>query len=539
MGRKMERIAVYSRKSKFTGKGESIGNQIEMCKEYIRVHHGEDAIVSIYEDEGFSGGSLERPKFQQMMSDIREGKIDILMCYRLDRLSRNTGDFFVFIAELNSYNVQFVSVNEQFDTKTPIGRAMMSIASVFAQMEREIIAERVRDNMLELAKTGRWLGGVAPTGYRSEKVQKFDIDGKERQAFMLVPIEVEKALVKMIYSRYLKERSLTALETYLLQSNIKTKNGRAFTRFSLKAILENPVYAMADEDMFRFFRDQEIDIFADECEFNGACGVMAYNKTEQVKHRTNKKRDIAEWIVSVGKHEGFINGASWICVQGILTKNHSARYRRPRVNNALLTGLVVCGECGSLMRPKIHRAGVKNFSYLCELKEKSKGKRCNCKNVNGLELDFKTLETIKHVAAPKREICVWLRRMMGDLDTKKSNEEEHVLRNQHRKNKYEIVKLIENIKYLNSDAIAEVSDEIARLRRVNQGIENEIAYLNKKKDNIKTNKDINKSAMQVLEVYVEQFDTLELMQKRSMLKSLIKNVVITGENVKLNFLGEG
>jgi site-specific DNA recombinase len=134
-----KQIAIYSRKSKFTGKGESIENQIELCRQYISVHEGEEALnsVLVYEDEGFSGGNLERPKFKQMMNDVKEGKISAIIVYRLDRISRNISDFASLIEELNDLRVSFVSIKEQFDTSSPMGRAMMYIASVFSQLERE------------------------------------------------------------------------------------------------------------------------------------------------------------------------------------------------------------------------------------------------------------------------------------------------------------------------------------------------------------------------------------------------------------------
>ncbi|SHK88711.1 Resolvase, N terminal domain [Clostridium cavendishii DSM 21758] len=148
--------AIYSRKSVFTGKGESIENQIELCKEYTTKHFDEKAPkFLIYEDEGFSGGNTNRPKFQELLKDVKANKVDILICYRLDRISRNVADFSITLELLQKHNVAFVSIKEQFDTTTPMGRAMVYISSVFAQLERETIAERVRDNMLQLAKTGR------------------------------------------------------------------------------------------------------------------------------------------------------------------------------------------------------------------------------------------------------------------------------------------------------------------------------------------------------------------------------------------------
>lgn len=150
-------IAIYSRKSRFTGKGESIGNQVELCKEYIRTHYGEATLnyITVYEDEGFSGGNLNRPAFKKMMEAARSHQFGAIIVYRLDRISRNISDFSGLIEELSYLNIAFISIKEQFDTSTPMGRAMMYIASVFSQLERETIAERIRDNMHELAKTGR------------------------------------------------------------------------------------------------------------------------------------------------------------------------------------------------------------------------------------------------------------------------------------------------------------------------------------------------------------------------------------------------
>ena len=171
-----KQYVIYSRKSKFTGKGESIENQIELCRQYIAMHFGEEAAenVLVYEDEGFSGGNLERPQFKKMMKDSQKIAFAAIVVYRLDRISRNIGDFAKLIEDLGDRHIDFISIREQFDTSSPMGRAMMYIASVFSQLERETIAERIRDNMHELSKTGRWLGGTTPTGYASESLSSDD-----------------------------------------------------------------------------------------------------------------------------------------------------------------------------------------------------------------------------------------------------------------------------------------------------------------------------------------------------------------------------
>ena len=193
MRRNDDCIAIYSRKSRFTGKGESIGNQVDLCKEYVRTHFGDAALdrIIVYEDEGYSGGNLNRPDFKKMMEDAGKRRFKAIIVYRLDRISRNISDFAGLIDELARLDISFVSIKEQFDTCSPMGRAMMYIASVFSQLERETIAERIRDNMHELAKTGRWLGGVTPTGYASESVKTVTVDGKTKRACKLKLIPEE------------------------------------------------------------------------------------------------------------------------------------------------------------------------------------------------------------------------------------------------------------------------------------------------------------------------------------------------------------
>ncbi|MDV9850653.1 recombinase family protein [Clostridioides difficile] len=125
------KAAIYSRKSRFTGKGDSIENQIQLCIDYAKSIGIKDFLI--YEDEGFSGSNIDRPQFKKMMQDAKDKKFNYLVCYRLDRISRNVSDFSTLIEKLNELNISFISIKEQFDTSTPMGRAMMFISSVFAR----------------------------------------------------------------------------------------------------------------------------------------------------------------------------------------------------------------------------------------------------------------------------------------------------------------------------------------------------------------------------------------------------------------------
>lgn len=393
----IKQLAIYSRKSKFTGKGESIENQVEMCRQYIAAHYSQEEADAalIYEDEGFSGGTLERPRFKKMMDDSQKIKFAAIVVYRLDRISRNIGDFAKLIEDLGSREIGFVSIREQFDTTSPMGRAMMYIASVFSQLERETIAERIKDNLRELSKTGRWLGGTTPTGYESESVSSVTVDGKTRKACKLKIIPEEINLVRLIYDKFIETGSLTKTNQFLLQGHYRTKRGKSFTRFAVKSILSNPVYMVADGDAYNYLVEKNVGLFSENNAFDGKCGIMAYNRTLQRAGKATQEKPMNEWIVSVGKHEGVIPGAVWVKVQNLLQLNKSKNYRKPRSNAALLSGILCCGKCGAYMRPKMSgrmtAEGEPVYTYLCTSKERGKDHGCDMKNAGGNMLDRKII----------------------------------------------------------------------------------------------------------------------------------------------------
>lgn len=401
-------IAIYSRKSKFTGTGESIANQIELCRVHISTLWGPDAAQSalVFEDEGFSGGNLNRPDFRRMMDRARAGQLQAIVVYRLDRISRSIGDFAALIQDLERLGVAFVSIKEQFDTASPMGRAMMYIASVFSQLERETIAERIRDNLRELAKTGRWLGGVTPTGFASEAVRTVSVDGRAKRACRLRLVPEEARAVERIYRTFLETGSLTETEAAL--GDLRTKTGRPFTRFAVKAILQNPVYLTADEDARDYFLQRGAEVFSEPGDFDGSRGVLAYRRTRQEKGRPSVHLPVEEWIVAVGQHPGLIPARDWIAAQALLERSRTCH--SPRGSAALLTGLLFC-RCGGRMYPKTGRSAGQEprFSYVCKRKSESRRQLCDCPNAPGPALDRAVLDQLARLPEDLAE----LRRRVG------------------------------------------------------------------------------------------------------------------------------
>lgn len=480
------KIAIYSRKSKFTGKGESIENQIDICKSRIRSQYpdiSEDDIL-IFEDEGFSGGNMNRPHFKEMMKLVKDKKIKAIYSYRLDRISRSVVDFANMYEILNELDVAYISATECYETSTPLGRAMMSIATVFAQLERETIAERIRDNMHALARSGRWLGGVTPTGYKSTQiVGSVTVDGRERKAYKLDIIPAEAEIIRLIFTEFLKQNSLTKTETYLLQNGIKTKNGYNYTRYTIKAILQNPVYMTADGRALDYFKGLGVEIFSKEAEFNGKQGIMAYNKTLQRDGKANKTRKPGEWIVAVGKHKPIISSADWIKAQELLSQNSSKAYRKPRSNESLLSGLLFCADCGSFMRPKKamrkNAEGEEAFTYMCEMKDKSRMKNCRMKNINGNRLDKAVCEEIKRLYSDGGEFIKSLTEASQKLAENMAEYEKQLegLTKTYKENEKQIKGLVNAISQSAPETVSYINEQITELHGKNEEIKAKISQL--------------------------------------------------------------
>lgn len=364
-------IAIYSRKSVYTSTGDSIENQIDLCKDYyLRMTANADVNFIIYEDEGFSGKNTQRPQFQKLLADIKAKKINSLVCYRLDRISRNVADFSTTLELLQKYNVDFISIKEQFDTSTPMGRAMIHIASVFAQLERETIAERVRDNMIELSKTGRWLGGTPPLGFDAVRETYIDENLKEKSLSRFVENEEELKKVNLIFNKYLECKTLNEVSRFCIKNNISGKLGGELEKSGVSAILQNPAYVKSTPEVLDYLKSIGYSVFGVA---NGN-GIMRYSQ------ETNEK------IAAVSIHKGIIDGSDWLKVQEILISNLSPRSNPSISNTAILTRLLKCGKCGANMIVKYTGTKTKKerpFYYVCANKSKSFGVNCTVKNLNG------------------------------------------------------------------------------------------------------------------------------------------------------------
>ena len=238
------RCAIYARKSSEEGLEQSF-NSIEAHHEASRAfilsqkHEGWIALDCRYDDGGFSGGNLDRPGLKQLLNDVQAKKIDAVVVYKVDRLTRSLLDFAKIIEIFDAHHVSFVSVTQQFNTTTSMGRLTLNVLLSFAQFEREITGERIRDKVAASKKKGMWMGGIVPLGY----------DCAERR---LVINPAEATAVRTIFRQYLRLRCVRKLKQYLDERKIRSKvrtsaagknsGGTPFSRGALYHLLNNPMY---------------------------------------------------------------------------------------------------------------------------------------------------------------------------------------------------------------------------------------------------------------------------------------------------------
>lgn len=387
--------------------------------------------------------------------------------------------------------------------------------------------------------------GVTPTGYTSERIEVVDVyeesednivEKKKKTASKLVDINEELEIIKKICYKFLELKSLSKLESYCLQNEVLTKNSIDFSISTLRALLSNPVYAPNDQDVLEYFKSKGITIYAegDRAKFDGNYGLMVYGK-----RNGNKDNDIKDWIVSVGMHKPAIKkGIDWIRIQELLEKNKDKRYRADCKHNFLFSGILRCSECGSYMRPKIAQG--ERFYYTCELKEKSRGKRCNSKNITGLALDKLVVQKLKEIFVPTSNIYKELSNMAIKKDKIDIETKEEELKKKLKSNTKSIENLVDKLKYMDIEVIEFVNDELKRLKEENAKIQHEISELQKSKQNENYYKNEEcQTAPLVLDIinnYFKTFESIDIKSKKDILRILIKEMNGSGQNVEVKLL---
>ena len=361
------RCAIYTRKSSEEGldmEFNSLDAQRESCEAYVTSQKQEGwlLIPDHYDDGGISGGTMERPALQQLLRDIESGRIDVVVVYKVDRLSRSLADFAKIVDVFDRHSVSFVSITQQFNTTSSMGRLTLNILLSFAQFEREVIGERIRDKFAASRKKGMWMGGTPPLGY----------DVKDRK---LVINETETALVRHIFERFVRLGSATTLVAELKEDGHCTKTwvtqkgrvreGRSIDKGFLYKLLHNRVYL-----------------------------GKAVHKGESFP----------------GEHGAIIGQALWDKVHLILAENSTSRANKTRAAMPMsLKGLIRCGHCDSAMTPSHTRRRGKQYRYYLCLKASKNGHRtCPVRSIAAGEAEAAVVGNLRAlVRSPELVVRTW------------------------------------------------------------------------------------------------------------------------------------
>jgi site-specific DNA recombinase len=339
------KVAIYTRVST-DGQAEVEFNSCEAqeakIKAFISSQDSMD-IYNVYSDQGYSGADIDRPALTELMRDIQLGKINAVISYKIDRLTRSPRDFYQLIEVFEQFNVSFISVTERFDTSTPSGRLLRNIMLTFAQFERELISERIRDKMFERAKKGLWNCGYAPYGYKRENKK-------------LVPEPQEASIVKKIYELFHSRGSTADVYHQLKSEGITCRKGKLFDLTGISHILKNVVYI----------------------------GKVPYHGQ-----------------IYQGEHAPIITEELFNSVQGL----HKGKVKNSKVYNySLFTGLVRCKECGSTMTFSFTNKNskgpkVRYFYYRCSSISKRDRSFCGIRHVSMDRLDKFVIENLTRISA--------------------------------------------------------------------------------------------------------------------------------------------
>lgn len=350
------RCAIYTRKSSEEGldmEFNSLDAQREACEAYIASQRSEGWVEldERYDDGGFSGGTIERPALKRLLGDIEKGLVNVVVVYKIDRLSRALMDFAKLVDAFDRNGVTFVSVTQSFNTTTSMGRLTLNILLSFAQFEREVIGERIRDKFAASRKRGMWMGGFVPLGY----------EVKDRK---LVINEPEAATVRMIFERFLSVGSATKLAKTLAAENVKTRTGRLVDKGILYKMLNNRVYV----------------------------GDAVHKGTAYP-----------------GEHQPIITRAVWDKVRGILSESPRVRAGRARATTpALLKGLIF-GPTGCAMSPTHTKKGNKLYRYyISQTVIKNGAGACPVGRVPAGDIESIVIDQIRsYLRAPEVIVGTW------------------------------------------------------------------------------------------------------------------------------------
>ena len=522
--------AIYARQS--LDKKDSVSIEAQLSKGRAVCVADNWKIYKEYYDKGFSGKDINRPQFQELLKNIEQGHIKRVIVYRLDRISRSITDFANLLNFFEKYDVTFISATENFDTSSPLGRAMIYIIMVFAQLERETIAERITDNYYFRAKQGLFMGGGIPYGFKSKRT--LGADGKKKS--ILEINEEEMTIVKKIYDWYLNGKSsVRSVVEKLNTSKIKPRNGKLWSSNQISKILTRPIYTSNSAAIYNYFANTNINIVDSLENFDGNKSLTIVGK-ETGKGQYRKYIDVSnQYLVTVDVSSA-IDCDIWIKVQNKMKNNKQFAPRTGQSKICFLSGLLFCGHCGYSMSIKTQNKKLKQYSYICCNTKKNRGYNvCSSKLHNVNEVESAVLShLIKHLQ--DNDIYNQLSKIkeLKKIDASLINKK-HLLEAKITKSNNEIQNLLKIVSEGNSVAnnyiqktIEEIDNKITDYKIELAKIDAEIYQTYSKYDQLTDIKEYLKNPEKIVEY---DFDI-----KKQICKAFIKKIIVNSDSVNIDYI---
>lgn len=518
-------IAIYGRQSIEKKDSVSIEAQIEKCKTFCT---SED--YKIYTDAGYSGKNINRPQFSKLLEDIKSGLITKVIAYRLDRISRSIADFSQLLILFEDYGVKFVSATENFDTDTPMGRAMINIVMTFAQLERETIVERVTDNYYFRANNGYWAGGYAPYGYKVKH-----IIGDDNKRHSVLEIDKQKAeIVEKIYDMYTnKNISMRKISQQLNLDNIPTlKGNNKWGICAVNAILTRPIYTNATSKIYDYYNNLGANITNNIEDFNGNMTANLYGKTKK-NVKVKALREYSDMYLSLINCNPIISNDVWFKAQSIKGERKRLPPRSSTSKNSFLCGLVVCGKCNSNMVTQgcKNRYGIKYHYLICTTKRNIGASVCNNKMIAIKKLEEIVLNDMReHFNSNKllNRINKYLKTVQKQNTNVLKKKEE--LENEIVKINIQINNLVDSVAEGNSISLKYINQKIQELDREKLLKSEELSKLNL--ENITED---NSYILDYVKNINEKLNTKDFDDLKILCRTVIDKIVVTDENIDIHY----
>jgi len=494
--------AIYGRQSVDRQDSISIESQIEICKYELKGENYKE-----YTDKGYSGKNTVRPSFQRLVKDIEEGLIQRVIVYKLDRISRSIIDFSNMMELFQRYDVEFVSSTEKFDTSAPMGRAMLNVCIVFAQLERETIQKRVTDAYHSRCRKGFYMGGPPPYGFKSEHTV---IDGINTKKLVADPETSQ--YIKLMYEMFADpNNSLGDIARYFVEQGIVI-GGKEIHRSTISKAMKNPAYVQADLEVYEFFKNQGAVVTNDVADFAGINGCYLFQGRDA---KNLKKVSLQDQILVLAPHEGFIAPDLWLTVRKRLLSTQSFGGTH-KAKNTWLSGKIKCGVCSTAL---MYSQTKTQFGYF-RCRKRIDNKNCiGCGTIRVHEMEhliygemqkkmseFQTLTGGNPMKATPKLTALNIELMQVEL---------------------EVEKLLDTLTGASSTLLSYANIKIEELDTKRQSLIKSISDMN--------NDMVSSESIKQITSHLDSWNNTDFADKRLVIDSLVTKILATSASVKIEW----